>query len=309
MSEMQTQEIVVNDETALEVLQYGSGKPSTLLISGVHGNEKTGPALLHKLSDQLALVEISGGVSLLPIASPKTYSANERDHPDDGHDLNRCFLGGVAPTDSPSGRLVVAIQQLIRQHDLVIDIHTFPHQLTPIVGVLLLEGEVTLRQRSDKLLQAFNPEVIWELDTQSAETKKSGSACSYALKQRIPAFGLEIADPEYYSEVQWAQMLEGLLRVIGKAGCIITSLPEVSCIAPRYEQRKVYRAPKGGIFIPLKQIIEPVAEGEVVGELVYVDGRCELFSTQHTGVVLTIAPRGQLQVKQKMFATAVPISI
>lgn len=309
MSKIQVQEIRVDDETTLQLLQLGKGRPSALLIAGVHGNEKTGPVLLHKLSNQLVSTEMCGRVSLLPIANPKTYVANQRVHPDDGHDLNRCFLGGVAPTDSPSGRLVAAIQQLIRQYELVVDIHTFPHQLTPIVGVFLREGEATLRQRSDKLLQAFIPEVIWELDTQSVEPIKSGSACSYALEQRIPAFGFELASPEYYFEAQWGQIIKGLLRVLGKVGCIITSLPEVSCIAPRYEQRKVYRAPNGGMFIPRKQLLEPMVKGEVIGELVHADGRHELFSAQHTGVVLTIAPHGQLQVEQKMFATAVPVSI
>ena len=309
MSKIQVQEIRVDDETTLHVLQHGSGKPSALLLAGVHGDEKTGPALLSELSNQLMSIERRGKVSLLPIASPKTYAANQRIHPDDGHDLNRCFLGGVAPTNSPSGRLVAAIQQLIRQHEVVIDLHGFPHQLTPIVGVFLQEGETTLRQRSDELLRAFNPEVIWELGTQGEESKKLGSACSYALKQKIPALGFELADPEYYSEAQWDQVLTGLLRVLGKVGCIITSLPEVTRHIPRYEDRKVLRATNDGTFIPLKQLLEPMAKREAVGEMVYTDGEHKSFSAPHTGVVLTIAPQGQLQVKQKMFATVVPVSI
>lgn len=309
MSNIQIQKIRVDDETTLQVLQYGAGKPSALLLAGVHGDEKTGSALLYKLSKQLSSLEMRGSVSLLPITSPKTYTANQRVRPDDGHDLNRCFLGGVAPTNSSSGRLVAAIQQLICQHELVVDIHAFPRQLTPIVGVFLQEGEVKLRQRSDELLQIFSPDVIWELGTQGEESKKGGSVCSYALKLGISAFGFELADPEYYSAEQWDQMIQGLLRVLGKVGCISISLPAVSRIIPRYEKREVHRAPKDGMFIPFKQLLKPVAEGEAVGELVYVDGEHESFPAPHTGAVLTIAPQGQLQAKQKMFATAIPVPI
>jgi len=309
MSKIQVQEIGVDDETTLEILQYGIGKPSALLLAGVHGDEKTGPALLSELSHQLTSIERRGRISLLPIASPKTYAANQRIHPDDGHDLNRCFLGGVAPTNSPSGRLVAAIQQLIRQHEVVIDLHGFPHQLTPIVGVFLQEGETTLRQRSDELLRAFNPEVIWELGTQGEESKKLGSACSYALKQKIPALGFELADPEYYSEAQWDRVIRGLIRILGKAGCINPVLPEVTRQIPRYEDRKVSRALFAGTFIPRKRLFDLVSKVDVVGELVRANGECKAFYAEHDGMVLTIAPEGQLQVEQKMFATAVSVSI
>ena len=307
MSEMQIKEIAIDDETALEVLQYGSGKPSTLLISGVHGNEKTGPALLRELSNQLALAEILGGVSLLPIASPKTYDASQRDHPDDGHDLNRCFLNEAVPENSPSGKLVTAIQRLVGQHEVVIDIHGFPHQLTPIVGVFLREGRMTLQHRSREFLQAFNPDVIWELGDQGEEAKKAGSVCSYALQiRKIPAFGFELADPEYYSEMQRDRIISGLLRVLGKAGCIKMLVPEVSRDIPRYEDRKVRRAPSAGNFIPRKRLFDPVNKGDVIGEL---NGDPKECLAEQDGIVLTIAPEGQLRVKQKMFATVVPISI
>lgn len=306
MSEMQIRKNEIDDETTLEVLQYGSGKPSTLLISGIHGNEKTGPVLLRELSNQLASVEILCGVSLLPIASPKAYNANQRDHPDDGHDLNRCFLSEVAPENSPSGKLVTAIQQLVDRHEVVIDIHGFPHQLTPIVGVFLREGEIALRQRSDELLRAFEPEVIWELGDQSEEAKKAGSACSYALQRRkIPAFGFELADPEYYSEGQWNRIISGLLRVLGKVGCIEVPVSEISHRIPRFEDRKVSRAPFAGNFMPRKRLFDPVKKGDIIGELNEDTKPCQ---AKHDGIVLTIAPEGQLQIKQKMFATAVLIS-
>ncbi len=307
MSEIKIQEIVVDDETTLEVSRYGSGKPSILLVSGVHGNEKTGPALLRHLGDQLVSAEILGGVSLLPVASPKAYSANQRDHPDDGHDLNRCFLGGVASENSPSGKLVIAIQQLVDQHEVVIDIHGFPHQMTPIVGVFLREGDMITRRRSGELLRAFDPEVIWELGDQEDEANKAGSACSYALQRKgIPAFGFELADPEYYSEVQRNRIIRGFLRVLGKVGCIAASSPEPDHHIPRYEDRRVNRAPKAGIFIPRKRLFEAVTQGVAVGEL---GGDSESCRAKQDGIVLTIAPEGQLQVKQKMFATAVPISV
>ena len=308
MSKIQTYEIKVDDETKLEITQLGAGQPSALLISGVHGHEKTGPELLCRLSDRLASMRIHGSVSLLPIANPKASQANARYHPDDGHDLNRCFLGGVAPEDSPSGRLVAAIQQLIDQpYQVVVDIHGFPQQLTPIVGVFLREGESSLQQQSDQLLQTFNPEVIWELDVQTAEPKKAGSACSYALqKRRIPAFGLELADPKYFLEAQWSQIIRGLLKVLGKVGCLDLSLTRVGRRIPRFGQREIYRAPAKGIFIPRKLPLRSVAKGEVVGELIQEGDRLE-FPAKHAGFVLTVAPQGQVKAKQKMFATAVPV--
>lgn len=307
MSEMQIKKVTVDDDTALDVLQYGLGKPSTLLISGIHGNEKTGPVLLCELCNQLVSIKVRGGVSLLPIANPKTYGANQRDHPDDGHDLNRCFLGEVAPKNSPSGKLATAIQKLIDQHEIVIDIHGFPHQLTPIVGVFLREGDMTLRRRSNELLQSLDPDVIWELGDQGEEAKKAGSACSYALqRKKIPAFGFELADPEHYSEEQWNRIISGLLRVLGEIGCIEVPISEVSRKIPHYEERKVSRAPFAGNFTPRKRLFDPVEKGDVIGEL---NGDPEPCLSKHDGIILTIAPEGQLQIKQKMFATAAPVFI
>ena len=120
----------------------------------------------------------------------------------------------------------------------------------------------------------------------------------------MPAFGFELADPEYYSEAQWGQMVQGLIRVLGKVGCIAKSLPEVSRRIPRYEERRVSRAPFTGNFTPQKRLFDQVTEGEAVGEL---NGDLEPCRVKHDGVVLTIAPVGELQVKQKMFAIAVPI--
>lgn len=301
-----TQEIRVDGETVLEILQYGTRKPSVLLIAGIHGDEKTGPELLYRLSTQVISVGIHNKVSLLPVANPKSYNVSKRNHPDDGYDLNRCFLGEVAPINSPSGRLVTVIQQLIHQHEVIIDIHGFPHQLTPITGVFLREGKMTLRQRFDELLRIFKPEVIWELDTKSDEPIKTGSACSYALEQEKPAFGCELADPEYYSETKWRQIIWGLFRVLRKLNSNDTSFSRINFAIPRYEQRKVSRAPFSGIFTPRKQLLEPVIKGEIIGELVQGNEKSELF-TEHTGAILTIAPPGQLNKEQKTFATAVPI--
>jgi len=305
MSNIQVQEIRVDDETTLQVLRHGVGQPSALLLAGIHGGEKTGPELLHELSNQLASIEMRGRVSLLPIANPKTYAANQRIHPGDGLDLNRCFLGGVAPLDSPTGRLVAVIQQLIAYHNLVIDIHTFPNQWAPVIGVALGDGIITIRQRSEALLQIFSPETIWELDTRVDEPAKSGSACSYALENGIMAFGLELPPPEYYSKAHGIRTLNGLFRVLKEVGCIAV-LPELAHVIPRYK-RKLQRALSDGIFVPQRQLSEAVVKGDILGEFITTDGDISIVEAEFTGVVLTIAPRSQLQDGQKILAIGIPI--
>ena len=310
MSETQTQEIVVDDETALEVLRYGSGKPAALLLAGVHGNEKTGPLVLEELSTQLQTTEVQGMVSILPVANPRAFVAYQRNHPEDGQDLNRCLPGGIALLDSPTGRLVSTIQQLIKSHDLVIDIHGFPGQLAPIFGVALGDGSAVIRRKSEELLMTFDPEVIWELDTRKTEPGKSGSACSYALEQDIAAFGIELPDPEHYSIDRQSRTQAGLLRVLIKLGAITKAASESAwrsrALIPRYE-RRLLRAQERGTFVPRREIFEPVAPGDVLGQLAREDGSMFSVNAEVAGVVLTIAPASQMEAGKKMLTIGIPI--
>jgi len=88
--------------------------------------------------------------------------------------------------------------------------------------------------------------------------------------------------------------------VIGQQGNFIWA------IIPRYK-RKVRPAPSSGKFIPRRQLLEPVAEKDIVAELIGADEKHELISAQWTGVVLTIAPPSQMQAGQKMYTIGIPV--
>ena len=186
------------DEVIIEVVRFGNGNPRVLLISGMHGDEKTGFQILERLINEIDSQRIHGTVDIIKIANPKAYEANQRLHPDDYKDINRNFSS--PETGTPTDNLANVLGEFAISHDLVVDLHTFPNQISPLIGVSLSDGSKEKQKESNELLKIIQPDLIWFLDTQKTEPQKGGSICSLALKKNIIAFGLELPPDDLVSQ-------------------------------------------------------------------------------------------------------------
>jgi len=288
------------DETTVEVVRFGSGKPQVLFIAGMHGDEKTGSQILDRLTNEIDSKEVEGTVDVIKVANPKAYNANQRLHPVDQKDLNRNFpsLGGNTPADY----LTDILGKFALSHDLVVDLHTFPNQISPLVGVSLSVGSEEKRKESNELLKSIDLDLIWFLDTQKTEPHKGGSICDLALKNNITAFGLELPPDELVNQNQIVRTINGLLAVLEKLGVINREESEKPTKQIPVYERDVRKSSDEGCFIPQKEIMTSVVKDEVIGEITNQQtGETKKIVSPADGILLTVSKKRMIKKGEKLF--------
>jgi len=288
------------DETTIEVVRFGNGRPNILLISGIHGDEKTGPQALEQLINELDSQKIQGTVDVIKIANPQAYQANQRLHPNDHKDLNRSFPspGNNIPTDN----LASVLGEFAISHDLVVDLHTFPNQISPLIGVLLSDGSEYKQKESNELLKLIQLDLIWFLDTQKIEPQKGGSICSMALKNDITAFGLELPPDDLVSPDQIIRVVEGLKAVLTKLNAINYEKPAKIMSKISVYDRQVYQSADDGQFTPQKNILTKIDKDGIIGKITNQQtGQTKEIISPIDGVLLTVSKARVVRGGEKLF--------
>jgi len=292
------------DNTKIRVTRFGIGRPSILFVSGVHGDEKTGPKILSRLIRELGPKKIRGMVDIITVANPRAYRTNQRLHPKDHGDLNRFFP--PSNSDTPTGNLANVLGKFAIRHDLVIDLHTFPNQISPIIGVSLPEGSARRQKISNELLEVAQPDLIWLLNTKKTEPQKGGSICSFALKKNRAAFGLELSPNDLVSRSQIIKTIEGLKAVLIKMGAIDHKLLTKPANKISVYERRVYKSRGDGQFTPQKDILTAVEKNEVVGRIkIQQTMRPKRITSPISGILLTISKKRFIKKGEKLFVIGV----
>lgn len=186
--------------------------------------------------------------------------------------------------------------------NLVVDIHVFPNQISPIVGIFLLEGNKSIQKRSNKLLHVLQPDIIWLLDTKKTEPKKAGSLCSFALQKNIPAFGIELPPDDIITGKQMHRVTNGLERVLSSINIIDGQRSIIQNKKIIKYERRIYRSKTKGLFTPKKEILFRVRRNEVVGEIKdEVTGKKTKIISPAVGILLTISCQKRVSVREKLF--------
>lgn len=98
-----------------------------VIIGRQHGNEPTSENICLNILERLKNYKTLGATFIIPLANPMAAVKHTREY--QGHDLNRSWAQG---RDIGHVRLDVIrhkIMHLVQISDLVIDVHTTPHQL------------------------------------------------------------------------------------------------------------------------------------------------------------------------------------
>jgi len=185
----------------LNIQTIGEGSPKTLLMSGLHGNEKTGQLVIAELLKQP--LNFQGTLTILPVANPTGFAKDIREEAVSGLDLNRQFFVNDA-TDN-----VRAISELAKKHDYVIDLHNFS-----TAG--LIQAVSNHIGHSDHLATLFNPEVI-RTSPKEATLKPSGTLSQRLKNENVPYVLLELPKHDKVTDEQINRVITGILRHIN--GC------------------------------------------------------------------------------------------
>ncbi|WP_210207940.1 succinylglutamate desuccinylase/aspartoacylase family protein [Bosea caraganae] len=122
------------DEAPLESVRFHGLKsgPKLLVLGAVHGNETCGPNAIARIIEDCRagrLLIRHGEVTFVPVANAKAYRQNTREG---DRNLNRDMYERPQPVDNEDriGRRLCA---LLREHDMLLDVHSFRGEGEPFV--------------------------------------------------------------------------------------------------------------------------------------------------------------------------------
>jgi len=105
----------------IEFYRKGTGRPSVMIVAGLHGAEATGIYAAERLVDELRRAEVKGHVTVVPRANPSAFLRLQRTSPFDEYDLNRIFPGKSGGTSSEQA--AAHIWEIAREMDYIVDLH------------------------------------------------------------------------------------------------------------------------------------------------------------------------------------------
>ena len=106
--------------------------PKLLVLGAVHGNETCGPVGIGRVVAAIRAGRLPirrGLVTFLPVANPQAYRQGTREG---DRNLNRDLAERAAPSDNED-RIGNRLCPLIREHDVLLDIHSFTVEAEPFV--------------------------------------------------------------------------------------------------------------------------------------------------------------------------------
>ena len=124
----------LDPETPLETIRFTglAPGPKLIVVGAVHGNEICGPQAILRAIEDCRMGRLSirrGEVTFLPVANMKAYRQNTREG---DRNLNRDLREKTIPEDYED-RVGNRICSLLREHDVLLDIHSFRGEGEPFV--------------------------------------------------------------------------------------------------------------------------------------------------------------------------------
>ena len=288
-------------DLAIPVLTYGSGRPTVSLVAGVHGDEVAGLFVFDKLINELP--DYKGQLRLIPSANPVAQALSLRASPRDNLDLNRIFPGRA---DGQLPELIAyRLMKILSDSDLVIDFHSFGLK-NPIMAIFADCGEDEVRQKSYEYICAFAPEMIWLLDIGNKLDLSYKGAMAPALAARgVPNFAVEMPANHRMTENDVSVAVEGIKSVMALAGMLPQEKHEPQN-PPMYRRADVH-VTESGLFYPLKEIMNPIKKGEVIGHLTSIRTfESEKIKAPEDGMLLQIHTRDFVTTGQSLFSMGIP---
>ena len=118
----------------IEVHQYRSlaNGPRLLVLGAVHGNETCGASAIRSVAAEFAAGTrrlARGVITLVPVANPVAFRQGTREG---DRNLNRDFRPSVCP-ENAEDRIANHLAPILREHDALLDLHSFAAEGTPFV--------------------------------------------------------------------------------------------------------------------------------------------------------------------------------
>ncbi len=281
-----------------------SGKPGlrVVVFGGTHGDETEGVLAANRLAGaDLAL--LAGVLEIVPIVHEAAYFNDTRVSPLDGGNLARVFPGD--PAGKPTSRLAHALQtRVLAGADLLIDLHTSgqSYDIPYLVGYI--DDGRDRKGLGARAAIAFGADFIWRHETRAPGRTISDIDAAIYTEAPLPGPTDPVFVDRYYA---------GVLRVLGALGMIDTSSvppppsrPAQRIVSGGNVDTDLQIAGKTGLFIHKTRQGEKVTKGQLLGEIIDIEGRVlEALHAPVDGWVVVLKRRPHVQPGDPVVGVAV----
>ncbi len=242
-------------EIPFGIIEGAEPGPCLLVTAGVHGSEYCSIEAAVRVL-KMSPETIKGTVLVLPILNVQGFRKRSiYVMPEDGKNLNRMFPGN--PDGTVSERLahwlVTSVYPLA---DAYLDLHggDLDESLAPFT--IFPNG----CEKSQALATAFGLPV-------AVAAGGEGYTINAAYRIGIPSLLPEVSGNGLWGEETVGQMIAGIERVMHHLGMISGEVQPAPQARPEFVTMWVPSAPVSGLWYASKELSEPVAAGEVLGEI------------------------------------------
>ena len=242
-------------EIPFGVIEGREPGPCLLVTAGVHGSEFCGVETALRLL-KTPPEQIRGTLLVLPILNMQGFRKRSiYVMPEDGKNLNRMFPGKHDGTTSE--RLAHWLVSEIYPHaQAYIDLHSGDLDEALVPFSLFPSGSAA----SQALATEFGLPI-------AVEAGGEGYTINAASRVGVPSIIAEVSGNGLWGETTVGQMTAGIARVMRHLGMRDAPVEPAPQKTPRFVTMWVPTAPSDGLWYPATELAEPVASGEVLGEI------------------------------------------
>jgi predicted deacylase len=262
-------------EIPFAIIEGAAPGPCLVVTAGVHGSEFCSVEAAVRLM-QTKPEAIKGTLLVLPIVNIQGFHKRSiYVMPQDGKNLNRMFPGN--PDGTTSERLAHwLVANVFPQADAYIDLHggDLDEQLGPFT---IFPGS---SEKSKELAVAFGLPTL-------VASARGGGTIHAAAALGVPSILPEVSGNGLWNDKLVTDITDGVRRVMGHIGMLPSAPTPASDRVPKVVSMWVPAAPHTGLWYSRKEISEPVAKDEVLGEIRDVFGKVlATIHSEHEGFVL-----------------------
>jgi len=280
------------------ILKIGSGKPKVSIILALHGNEATGILIIGKLLENINLKK--GTIQVITVCQ-LGQAVGMRHMPLDLQDLNRILPG--RKTGNMSERMASRLMDILKESDLVIDLHTFDMQ-TLLTGILIDDKSRT-SEKSEKMLEFLNPDIVWNIKLKTKEERKFSGALAPALNEiKVPNFALEMNQIEMINDDEIERVVDGLENILKKMEMIDGKVEDGSKLVKI--SRKQITSDISGLIVPKIGVGQEISKNQVICEIINLHSlKKTIIRSREKGIVMQILNKSLINTGQEFCALGV----
>lgn len=273
--------------------------PTIVALGGVHGDEYEGPYAVRELYRHLDPVEMKGTFIGVPHCNVPAFAKGTRTSPIDGLNLARIMPGKVDGTITERIAHYLATH-IIDRGDFVIDLHSSGMRWNMASLIGYYEGGDDLSRRSCEAAFAFGMPVLWGHPSVSP-----GRTVSRAHERGIPWLYTESPGGGWLNVGEAGRYARRVKNVMKLMGILDGEIEKQEPTHHLLGDGNVDVAPVtnvGGYLVPEVELLEQVAEGDLLGRVVGLAGevRDEIVAKQD-GVVILIRATPSISAGEAAF--------